>query len=117
MFVGDGAFQMTGQELSTIARYGLNPIAFVLNNQGFTTERYIHDGPYNDVHEWAYHLWPQVVRKGWGGEVRTEGELEEALATAKTNTHSFSVINVHLDKWDRSHALQRLGKRLSKKVQ
>ena len=74
---------MTGQELSTAARYGLNPIIFVLNNKGYTTDRFIHEGPYNDVHEWAYHLMPQVLRKGWGCEVRTEGELEDALVQAK----------------------------------
>src|ERR1700678_1741712 len=32
VIVGDGAFQMTGMELSTIARHGLNPIVVVLNN-------------------------------------------------------------------------------------
>lgn len=116
VFVGDGAFQMTGQEMSTIARYGLNPIVFVLNNKGYTTERYIHEGPYNDVHEWAYHLMPTLLRKGWGCEVRTEGELEEALVQAKNNRTSFSLINVHLDKLDRSQALERLGKRMSKRV-
>jgi len=116
VFVGDGAFQMTGWELSTAAKYGLNPIVFVLNNKGYTTERYIHEGPYNDIHEWAYHLLPQVLRKGWGCEVRTEGELEEALITAKSHTQSFSIINVHLDKMDRSNALERLGKSLSKQA-
>ncbi|MFQ5659792.1 MAG: thiamine pyrophosphate-dependent enzyme, partial [Gammaproteobacteria bacterium] len=112
VFVGDGAFQMTGMELSTIARHGLNPIVFVLNNKGYTTERFINDGPYNDIHEWAYHLTPQILRKGWGCETRTEGELEEALLAARTHTQSFSIINVHLDKLDRSKALERLGKRL-----
>ena len=114
VFVGDGAFQMTGMELSTIARYGLNPIVIVLNNKGFTTERFINEGPYNDVHEWAYHLTQQVLRKGWGCEVRTEGELEEALVTARSNTQSFSIINLHLDKLDRSKALDRLGNHLSR---
>lgn len=117
VFVGDGAFQMTGQELSSIARYGLNPIVFVLNNKGFTTERFIHEGPYNDVHEWAYHLMPTLLRSGWGMEVRNEGELEEALSHALTNTNSFSIINVHLDKMDRSKALERLGSRLAKRVE
>ena len=116
VFVGDGAFQMTGCELSTIARYGLNPIVFVLNNKGYTTERYIKEGTYNDIHEWAYHLWPQVVQKGWGCEVRTEGELEEALATAMTNTRTFSIINVHLGKLDTSQALKRLARRMGKQV-
>lgn len=113
VFVGDGAFQMTGHELATAAKYGLNPIVFVLNNKGYTTERFINEGPYNDIHEWAYHLLPQVLRKGWGCEVRTEGELEEALETAWGHTQSFSLINVHLDKLDRSKALERLATRLS----
>src|ERR687891_235116 len=35
VIVGDGAFQMTGMELSTIARFKLNPIVVVLNNGGY----------------------------------------------------------------------------------
>lgn len=116
VFVGDGAFQMTGMELATAARNGLNPVVFVLNNKGYTTERIINEGPYNDIHEWAYHLVPQILRKGWGCEVHTEGELEEALITATSNRENFSLINVHLDKYDLSQALQRFGKRLSKQV-
>ncbi len=116
VFVGDGAFQMTGQELSTIARNGLNPIVFVLNNKGYTTERFIAEGPYNDINDWAYHLWPNIVRNGWGCEVRTEGELEDALVQAREYRTSFSIINVHLEKYDTSKALERLGKRLSKRA-
>jgi indolepyruvate decarboxylase len=116
VFVGDGAFQMTGHEVSTIARYGLNPIVFVLNNKGYTTERFINEGPYNDVQEWAYHLFPQIVRNGWGCEVRTEGELEDALVQAKAYRTSFSIINVHLEKMDKSYALERLGKRLGQRA-
>ena len=44
MIVGDGAFQMTGMELSSIARYRLNPIVVVLNNHGYTTERFLLEG-------------------------------------------------------------------------
>ena len=116
VFVGDGAFQMTGQELSTIARRGLNPIVFVLNNKGYTTERFINDGPYNDIQEWAYHRMPDVVGAGWGCEVRTEGELEHALDAARAHTKSFSLINVHLDPLDGSPALVRLGRRLRQRV-
>jgi indolepyruvate decarboxylase len=116
VFVGDGAFQMTGQELSTVVRCGLNPIIFVLNNKGYTTERIIHDGSYNDIHEWAYHLYPQVLRHGWGCEVRTEGQLEEALVQAQANKESFSIINVQMDPRDCSEALLRLGKRLGQRI-
>lgn len=116
VFVGDGAFQMTGQELSTIARHGLNPIVFVLNNKGYTTERFIHDGPYNDIPNWEYHEWPRILGVGWGCEVRTEGELESALEKAKKNTKSFSIINVHFEPMDHSTALERLGQHMSGKI-
>lgn len=116
VFVGDGAFQMTGQELSTIARQSLNPIVFVLNNRGYTTERFICEGPFNDIHEWAYHLMPQILRAGWGCEVNTEGELEDALVRARANIESFSLISISLDKRDTSTALVRLGRRLARKA-
>ncbi len=116
VIVGDGAFQMTGHELSTAARRGLNPIVFVLNNRGYTTERFIHEGPYNDVHEWAYHQMPLLLRSGWGCEVATEDQLETALAQARGNLSSFSIVNVHLDKRDRSNALERLASRMGERV-
>ncbi|HOD82680.1 MAG: Indole-3-pyruvate decarboxylase [Planctomycetes bacterium ADurb.Bin126] len=113
VFVGDGAFQMTGMELSTIVRCGLNPIVFVLNNRGYTTERFIQDGPFNDIHEWSYQAVTQVLRGGQGLEVRTEGDLECSLAQARTHLGSFSIVNVHLDPYDKSDALVRLASRLA----
>jgi indolepyruvate decarboxylase len=38
IFLGDGAFQMTVQELSTILRLELKPIIFLINNDGSKTE-------------------------------------------------------------------------------
>ena len=35
LFIGDGSFQLTVQELSTIIRHGLKPIIFLLNNGGY----------------------------------------------------------------------------------
>jgi indolepyruvate decarboxylase len=116
VIVGDGAFQMTGLELSTIARYGLNPIVVVLNNHGYTTERFLLDGPFNDIAEWRYHKLPELLGTGLGLEVRTEGELDAALDAALANTASFSLLNVHLDPYDRSPALERLAQRLSQRV-
>jgi indolepyruvate decarboxylase len=116
IIVGDGAFQMTGMELSTIARHGLNPIVVVLNNRGYTTERFLLDGSFNDIQNWAYHKIPDVVGAGLGLEVRTVGELDSSLKTALENLTSFSLLNVHLDPYDRSPALDRLTQRLSKLV-
>jgi indolepyruvate decarboxylase len=116
VIVGDGAFQMTGMEISTIARHGLNPIVVVLNNHGYTTERFLLDGSFNEIQDWAYHKVPDVVGAGLGIEVRTVGELDTGLQAALENVTSFSLLNVHIDPYDRSPALDRLAQRLSKIV-
>ena len=114
--VGDGAFQMTGMELSTVVRQKLNPIVIVMNNKGYTTERFLLEGSFNDIQNWAYHKVPDVVGGGLGLEVRTLGELDDALARAIANTSSFSLLNVHLDPHDRSPALERLAHKLRARV-
>ena len=38
LFTGDGALQLTAQEISTMLYYGCKPIIFVLNNDGYTIE-------------------------------------------------------------------------------
>lgn len=116
VLVGDGAFQMTGTELSTIVRQGLDPIVVVLNNHGYTTERFLLDGPFNDILDWQYHKLPDLLGSGLGIEVRTEGELDRALERAVANRGSFTLLNVHLDPMDRSPALERLAAKLSKIV-
>ena len=61
VIVGDGAFQMTGMELSTIVRHKLPTIVIVLDNGGYGTERFLHPGnDFNDIHPWAYHKLPEV---------------------------------------------------------
>ncbi|KAJ6170681.1 Thiamine pyrophosphate enzyme C-terminal TPP-binding [Penicillium canescens] len=54
LMIGDGAFQMTAQELSTAIRSRANLIIFVFNNLGYQIESAIHDGPYNYVASWSY---------------------------------------------------------------
>jgi indolepyruvate decarboxylase len=111
VLVGDGAFQMTGLELSTAARYHLNPIVVVLNNGGYGTERHMQDGPYNDLAPWKYHRLPELLGAGRGFLVNTEKQLDEALAAAAEHTRSFCLVEVCLQPLDRSPALQRLAKR------
>lgn len=113
VLVGDGAFQMTCMELSTGVRRGFNPIVIVLNNKGYSTERFILEGPFNDIHNWQYHKMPELLGDGWGFEVFTEGDLEKAFRAAFANQDSFSLLNVHLDKLDVSPALKRLAGRLA----
>jgi indolepyruvate decarboxylase len=114
--VGDGAFQMTGTELSTIARHGFAPIVVVLNNGLYGTEEAILEGPFNDIHSWEYHRLPDLIGKGTGHDVHTELDLDIALKAAMANTKSFSILNVHLARTDRSPAMARLAERLGRKV-
>ncbi|KAL1306797.1 hypothetical protein AAFC00_005456 [Neodothiora populina] len=56
LFVGDGSFQLGAQELSTMVRQKLNPIIFVICNNGFTIERMIHGmrAAYNNIQPWNH---------------------------------------------------------------
>lgn len=56
LFIGDGSFQLTAQELSLISRYNLNITVFLINNNGYTIERAIHGAKqsYNDISKWKY---------------------------------------------------------------
>lgn len=116
VLVGDGAFQMTCLELSTTLRHGFNPIVIVLNNKGYTTERFLCEGAFNDIPNWEYHRLPDLLGGGWGFEVRTEAELDQALLAALANRDEFCLINVHLRPDDISPALERLAKNLSKRI-
>ena len=66
-------------------RNHLKPVIFLINNDGYTIERVISDRPYNDIQPWHYHKLVDVFGGGLGLEVRTEGELEDALGKAGHN--------------------------------
>jgi TPP-dependent 2-oxoacid decarboxylase len=119
VIVGDGAFQMTGMEVSTIVRFNLNPIIIVLNNKGYGTERPMLDGPFNDILPWNYSQIPDMIGgHGKGFVIETEDQLEESLSAAeKIYSQELCVLDVHLDIHDGSQALQRLTEALGKKVQ
>lgn len=117
VLVGDGAFQMTGMELATAARFKLNPIVIILNNRGYGTERPMQDGSFNDIQLWRYSRIPELFECGKGFSVKTEGDLEKALASARQYTEGFCVLDVQLDPQDCSAALKRLTETLGKKVQ
>ena len=116
VLVGDGAFQMTGMELSSIARFHLNPIIIVLNNQGYGTERPMLDGRFNDINLWNYSRIPEVLGVGKGYDIKTEDQLEKALQEVQKHTDSFSILDVHLDPSDRSLSLERLTTAVRKRI-
>jgi indolepyruvate decarboxylase len=85
LFVGDGSFQETAQEVSTMLRHGLKPVIFLINNGGYTIERgYMgKNADYNDIANWAYADLPGVLCPGTDAKtfvVKTTADLAQALA-------------------------------------
>lgn len=111
--VGDGAFQMTGIELSTAAKYGMKPIVFVLNNDGYGTQRHILDGPFNEILPWDYTKMVDMLGRGVSFKVQTLGELEKAIASS-LKADQLSLIEVILPRDDCSPSLRRMGEELGK---
>ena len=114
--VGDGAFQMTGMELSTIVRRGLAVTVIVLDNQGYGTERLLHEGSFNDINPWQYQRLPELLGGGTGWDVRTEGEFDEALTTALADEQAMNIIRVHIGLDDRSETLDRIAAGLARRL-
>jgi len=85
LLVGDGSFQVSAQELSTILRHDHKPVILLVNNGGYTIERgYLgKDDTYNDVANWAYADLPKVFRRDTSARsfvVKTVADLQTALS-------------------------------------
>lgn len=113
LFVGDGSFQLTCQEVSTMIRYKTNPIIFLINNDGYLVERVIGDGAFNDLQQWEYAKIPEAFGGGWGCRVKTEGELEIALAKAWKNK-GLSLIELMIGRWDSPKSMTQAGASMAK---
>jgi len=116
ILVGDGAFQMTGTELATHAHLGLAPIVVVFNNRGYSTERSILEGPFNDISNWHFDRIGEVFGPLQGYDAATEQAFETALSQALENRMMPSLINVHLASDDASPAMKRLAEHLQSRV-
>lgn len=116
--IGDGSFQVTAQDISTMIRCAQKNIIFLINNGGYTIEVEIHDGPYNVIKNWDYTSLVNAIHNGegkcWTAKVKTEEDLTEAIATA-TSTHKDSLcfIEVFVHKDDTSKELLEWGSRVS----
>ncbi|KAL8940304.1 MAG: hypothetical protein Q9211_002348 [Gyalolechia sp. 1 TL-2023] len=113
LFVGDGSFELTAQEVSTMIRQNLKPIIFVICNEGYTIERYIHgmDAAYNDISEWKY----KDLIPAFGGtphnsktyQVKNKQEAED-LFTDKTFAQAevLQFVELYMPKEDAPKALK-----------
>jgi pyruvate decarboxylase len=95
-------------------RHGLNPIIFVLNNKGYTIERYLHGKTrkYNDITNWK---WTQLLSVLGGEEgvttqsytINTKDELDKLLNDETFNkADKAQLVEVMMDQFDAPRALQ-----------
>jgi indolepyruvate decarboxylase len=113
VLVGDGAFQMTGVEVSTAVRLGLNPVIIVLNNDGYGTMRKIREGCFNVITQWNYSKICDLVGGGESITASTIGEFDDALWRAQKSDH-VHVIEVKISRADASPQLSRIAAEVRK---
>lgn len=122
---GDGSFQMTAQELSTIIHKRANIVVFIINNSGYTYERYIHgmEEEYNDVAPWNYSLAPQLFGQAPDGypiqtcRVKTWEELDGVLNSEGFMTgKGLTLVDVVMDRYDISEKAKMLFELANKQL-
>jgi len=114
LLIGDGSLQLTVQSLSTMIRQNLNPVIFVINNDGYTVERMIHGmkEPYNDIRMWDYKSLPSV----FGGDnvlvhdVNTSEELMLTFENIKSNSDRMHFVEVKMAVEDAPVKLSNIAK-------
>jgi len=117
LLIGDGAAQMTVQELGTVIRHGLTPTVIVVDNDGYTVERAIHGPgePYNDISRWDWTAVPQFFGGLVSSDARrvgTVGELRTALTAAEASPDRLTLLQVVVPAMDVPPLLDALARSL-----
>jgi indolepyruvate decarboxylase len=104
LLIGDGAAQLTVQELGVFSREGLTPVIVVVNNDGYTVERAIHGKTacYNDIVGWQWADVPRAlgVTNHLTFRAQTYGELDDAFTAAAENQDRMVFIEVVVPRFD-----------------
>ncbi|KAL9128367.1 MAG: hypothetical protein Q9217_002946 [Psora testacea] len=113
LFVGDGSFELTAQEVSTMIRNDLKPIIFVICNNGYTIERYIHgmEASYNDIQEWNYRdlvgVFGADSKNSRTYQVKTKQEAEDLFQNKEFCSAScLQLVELYMLKEDAPKALK-----------
>lgn len=112
LVVGDGSLQLTVQELSTMIRQDLKPILFVINNEGYTIERYIHgfESAYNDIGSWKHtellSTFGADPKKSKSWQVKTKQEVNDLFNDKEFSSAPYiQVVEIFMPKDDAPKAL------------
>ncbi|MGW0536868.1 alpha-keto acid decarboxylase family protein [Streptomyces sp. NPDC003032] len=112
LLIGDGAAQLTVQELGTIGRHRLNPIVVLVDNDGYTIERITHGlrAEYNEIANWRWSQIPAAlgVPHPLVLSARTPADLDRALSQAKATTDRLVLIEAFTGKDDVPQAIKNI---------
>ncbi|HHG6072362.1 TPA: thiamine pyrophosphate-binding protein [Salmonella enterica subsp. enterica serovar Vietnam] len=116
LIIGDGAAQLTIQEVGSMLRDGQAPIILLLNNDGYTVERAIHGAAqrYNDIASWNWTQIPQALNAAQQAEcwrVTQAIQLAEVLERL-ARPQRLSFIEVMLPKADLPELLRTVTRAL-----
>ncbi|MGL5753111.1 MAG: alpha-keto acid decarboxylase family protein [Paraclostridium sp.] len=118
LFTGEGGHQLTVQAIGTMLRNGLKPIIFVLNNDGYTIERYLNtqkDSKYNYLPKWDYTLIPKAFGEdAFVARIKTNEELSEVINKIE-NENRMCYIELVGDMMDVSTLSKAFGEMANKK--
>ena len=83
LITGDGAHQLTAMEIGNMIRREIKPVIIVINNNGYTTERYLcgkQDSPYNEICHINYTKFARSFDGDiWATKVSTDDDFDKAL--------------------------------------
>lgn len=111
VLIGDGALQVTAQEMSQMVRHRLPVILVLMNNKGYTIEAEMHAGVYNRIYNWNYVLLMQAFNfsdtggRALGLKADTVEEFSEAIELAQAHMDGPSLIECSIDQEDCSKEL------------
>lgn len=116
VIVGDGAFQMTGSEFCSHIRYNMNSIIIILNNRGYSTERAIMDGKFNDIHNWKYEKIVDLMNGGIGKYIKGTEEFNYFFNEALNDKDKSWVFNVQISPNDMSPVMKSIADKMCKQA-
>lgn len=116
LIIGDGAAQLTIQEMGSMLRDGQAPVILMLNNDGYTVERAIHGAAqrYNDIASWNWTQIPPALNAAQQAEcwrVTQAIQLAEVLERL-ARPQRLSFIEVMLPKADLPELLRTVTRAL-----
>ncbi|PJN90285.1 alpha-keto acid decarboxylase family protein [Bacillus sp. mrc49] len=123
LFTGDGSIQLTAQEISSMLENGCKPIIFILNNDGYTIEKFlnvkvdIEKQKYNEIPAWNYTKLPEAFgQEAFTARVETNRELDDAISNAQDlNGEKLCLIELIVkDPMDGPEYMQKMNQYLEK---